>query len=63
MKYSVGLPLILLLCMTVTAASAEEQVSQTQQADWLRIITPAENAEVIGKKPEIQIEFLSPGAD
>ena len=64
MKYSVGLPLILLLCIDVTAVSAEEQqLSQTQQADWLRIITPAENAEVIGKKPEIQIEFLSPGAD
>ena len=60
MKYSVGLSLILLLFITLTAASAEEQGAQTQQADWLRIITPAENAEVIGKKPEIQIEFLSP---
>ena len=61
MKYSIGLPLILLLFLGVTAVSAEEQqLSQTQQADWLRIITPAENAEVIGKKPEIQIEFLNP---
>jgi hypothetical protein len=60
MKYSVGRSLILLLCITVTAVSAEGQLSPTSQADWLRIVTPAENAEVIGKKPEIQIEFLSP---
>lgn len=61
MKYSIGLPLILLLFLGVTAVSAEEQqLFQAQQADWLRIITPAENAEVIGKKPEIQIEFLNP---
>ena len=58
MKYFGGLACILLLCLSVTAVSADEQqLSPSSQADWLRIITPAENTEVIGKKPEIRVEF------
>ncbi len=44
-------------------ALAEEQPQQTTaniQKDIIRAVTPAENAVVIGKKPEIKIEFLEP---
>jgi len=38
-------------------AQAEEQAAQVQK-DWVRAVTPAENAEVISKKPEVKAEFL-----
>ena len=53
----------LILCSTV--AGAEEQPQQTTasvQKDLIRAVSPAENAQVIGKKPEIKIEFLEPFA-
>lgn len=42
---------VVLLCSAAVSA---------QQSDVIRIVSPAENSEVIGKKPEIRIEFSSP---
>jgi len=35
---------------------AEEQ--RDIQKDWIHLITPVENTEIIGKKPDIRVEFL-----
>ena len=34
------------------------QLAQPQE--WVRMITPQDNAEIIGKKPEIKVEFIGP---
>jgi hypothetical protein len=58
MKSGVSLFLIIILCLVVTSSSAEDQQSTDYiQAEWLLMITPQENAGVVGKKPEIQAEF------
>jgi len=50
--------------LLVTCTAAFSQVSQPEQApvptEWARVISPAENAEIIGKRPEMKIEFTSP---
>lgn len=50
-----------------TIAGAEVQTQATTpgtqsevQKEWIRAVTPAENAEVIAKKPEVKAEFLEP---
>jgi len=51
------------LILYFSFALAEEQPQQTTaniQKDIIRAVKPAENAVVIGKKPEIKIEFLEP---
>ncbi|MFN3396723.1 MAG: hypothetical protein ACK4Z9_08040, partial [Thermodesulfovibrionales bacterium] len=32
--------------------------AEMQEKDWVRAVTPSENTEVIGKKPDIKVEFL-----
>jgi len=51
------------LILYFSFALAEDQPQQATasvQKDLIRAVTPAENAQVIGKKPEIKIEFLEP---
>ena len=51
-----------------TALSLDQSPVQTglpavqapQGAEWVRMINPAENAEVIGKRPQIKAEFIKP---
>jgi len=52
--------LALMLC--VAGAGAEEQAALANpvRQEWVRIGSPAENAEVVGKKPDIKGEFLAP---
>lgn len=53
--------IVLFLCCTI--AHAENQpltVAQDIQKEWVKAITPVENAEVISKKPEVKVEFLEP---
>ncbi|MHB8882857.1 MAG: hypothetical protein ACYC69_15270 [Thermodesulfovibrionales bacterium] len=53
--------LCLMLCLP--AAYAEEHpadAAQTEAPAWVRMVTPVENIEVIGKKPDITAEFLVP---
>ncbi len=40
-----------------------QPVQSTQPAppqEWVRMITPLDNAEIIGKKPELKVEFIGP---
>jgi len=54
--------LLFSLILWVSVARAEDQPQTTSniQKDIIRAITPSENAVVIGKKPDIKIEFLEP---
>jgi hypothetical protein len=46
---------------TQPAQSQEQLPAQPAQAqEWVRMITPLDNAEIIGKKPEIKVEFIGP---
>jgi hypothetical protein len=51
----------LILCFSVAFAEDKpQQTTASVQKDLIRVVTPAENAQVIGKKPDIKIEFLEP---
>lgn len=61
MKAPVVMASVLLL---LTCTAAFSQVSQPEQApvpaEWARVVSPAENTEIIGKRPEMKIEFMRP---
>lgn len=48
--------LVISLILYCPPAKAEEK-PQTQK-EWIRAVTPAEDTEVISKKPEVKVEFL-----
>ena len=50
----------LILCFSVAQAEDQPQTTANIQKDIIRAVTPSENAVVIGKKPDIKIEFLEP---
>jgi hypothetical protein len=50
----------LILCFSVARAEDQPQTAANIQKDIIRAVTPSENAVVIGKKPDIKIEFLEP---
>jgi len=50
----------LILCFSVARAEDQPQTTANIQKDIIRAVTPSENAVVIGKKPDIKIEFLEP---
>ena len=52
--------LSLILWFSVAWAENQPQTTANIQKDIIRAVTPAENAVVIGKKPDIKIEFLEP---
>jgi hypothetical protein len=55
--------LITFLLVLGSFAFAEDQPpagGTHKDKEWVRIIAPAENSEVVGKKPEIKAEFLEP---
>lgn len=52
--------LSLILCFSVARAEDQPQTTANIQKDIIRAVTPSENAVVIGKKPDIKIEFLEP---
>ena len=37
-----------------------QSTQPAQPQEWVRMITPQDNAEIIGKKPEIKVEFIGP---
>ena len=39
---------------------AQQAQPSAQSQEWVRMITPQDNAEIIGKKPEIKVEFIGP---
>ena len=51
-----------ILCFSVARAEDQPQTTANIQKDIIRAVTPAENAVVIGKKPDIKIEFIEPVA-
>lgn len=51
--------IFLLLYCTVARAQDQPQPAEIQE-DWIRMVTPAENTELIAKKPTIKVEFLKP---
>ncbi len=52
---------LLFLVLYCPIAQSEEQPQATDsQKDWVRAVTPAENAEVISKKPVVKVEFSDP---
>jgi hypothetical protein len=52
---------IMFLVLYCPVAQSEEQPQATDsQKDWIRAVTPTENAEVISKKPLVKVEFLEP---
>jgi hypothetical protein len=51
--------------LPVQSTQPQEQlpVQSTQPAqpqEWVRMITPLDNAEIVGKKPDIKVEFIGP---
>jgi len=50
----------LILCFSVARAEDQPQTTANIQKDIIRAVTPSENAVLIGKKPDIKIEFLEP---
>lgn len=50
----------LILWFSVARAENQPQTTANIQKDIIRAVTPSENAVVIGKKPDIKIEFLEP---
>lgn len=56
MKLTFFIGSFVLLAIYFTIAEAGER----QQGAWIRAVTPAENAEIISKKPDVKIEFLEP---
>lgn len=57
---------LLMLFLSIHCVAQEQTqpaVAEQQPAtppEWVRIITPPENAEFIGKRPEIKAEFIAP---
>ena len=59
MKISSFAIVVFLFCFTGVAFSQEQSpVPPPPPQEWVRIITPQENSEVIGKKPEIKVGFV-----
>ncbi len=58
------LVILVLILMTFSTALAQDQPTQqpTLLSNMFRVVTPAENAEVTGKKPEIKVEVLQAAA-
>jgi hypothetical protein len=50
----------LIFCFSIAWAEDQPQTTANVQKDIIRAVTPAENAQVIGKRPDIKIEFLEP---
>lgn len=49
------------LCTLLTpAAYGEEQQQPSPTVEWVRLVTPADNAKIVSKKPEIRVEFPEP---
>ncbi|MHC1696627.1 MAG: hypothetical protein AB9919_00890 [Geobacteraceae bacterium] len=50
------------LFLTCSAAfSQDQQLGQVADpAEWVRVISPAENTEILGKRPEMKAEFIRP---
>ena len=42
---------------SIAPVQAQEQQDFPPQQDWINILEPAENSEVIAKKPEVRVEF------
>ena len=51
---------ILLCTLFIPFAYGEESQPSSPTIEWIRLITPAENAQVIAKKPEVRAEFPEP---
>jgi hypothetical protein len=51
---------ILFLVLFCSFAHSEELQTTGPPKDWIQIITPAENSEIVGKKPEIRVKFSEP---
>ena len=51
---------ILLCAIFNPFAYGEELQPSSPTIEWINLVTPAENAQVIGKKPEIRVEFPEP---
>ena len=51
---------ILVLFFFSSFAFGEESQTTNPLQEWVRLVTPAENAKVISKKPEIRVEFPEP---
>ncbi|PKN52050.1 MAG: hypothetical protein CVU55_08315 [Deltaproteobacteria bacterium HGW-Deltaproteobacteria-13] len=43
-----------------TPPQAQSPLPPAPAPEWVRMITPLDNADVIGKKPEIKVEFIGP---
>lgn len=55
-SFSFGIVLFVLCC---TVAGAEEKPQPTDaQKHWVKVITPAENEEIVDKRPEVKVEFI-----
>jgi hypothetical protein len=52
---------MVLIIFCGTAAGSEEKLQQTDiPKQWINIIAPAENEEIVGKRPEVKAEFTEP---
>jgi hypothetical protein len=56
----VALFVVFILSATVTQAEEQTPAAPEVQKEWIRAVTPAENTEVIAKKPEVKADFLEP---
>lgn len=54
--------LICMLLLTLFCSFAQGEEFQTPDAlqEWVRLVTPADNAKIVSKKPEIRVEFPEP---
>lgn len=53
---------LLLTCSAAFSQEAGQPGQASDPAEWVRIISPAENTEVLGKRPEMKAEFVTPVA-
>ena len=61
MRAGLSLVTAILLCTLFSPfAYGEEAQPSSPTIEWVRLVTPAENAKVISKKPEIRVEFPEP---
>ena len=58
--FFVGIILLVFYCPIIKAEDQPLTTPPDIQKEWIRAVTPAENSEVISKKPEVKAEFLEP---
>lgn len=52
--------LLLFTCSAAFSQQAGQPGQSPEPAEWVRIISPAENTEILGKRPEMKAEFVTP---